>query len=206
MSAGAHLWPYLGLLAVSYLLGSVSFSYFSVALLRHQDLRRLGTGNLGARNAARLLGWPGFVLVFLGDAGKGFLAVRLAQAWLGTDLSTVTAAGGVLLGHSYSLFLGFSGGKGLASAVGILFALSPAVLLVMLLLAGLFLLLTRNLYLAPTLAALFFPLVAWLFWRSRIWTGLGVLLVLLILWRHRHNLADWAKDKGGPSVKSARLS
>ncbi|MDI6871555.1 MAG: glycerol-3-phosphate acyltransferase [Bacillota bacterium] len=183
-------YPYLGVFVLSYLIGSVSFSYLAVYLVRRRDLRRLGTGNLGARNAGRLLGWPGFVLVLLGDAGKGFLAVRLAQGWLGTDLASVVAASGVLLGHSYSLFLGFSGGKGLASAVGILLALSPAVLLVMLLLAGLFLLLTRNLYLAPTLAALFFPAVAWLFWHSRVWAGFGILLVALILWRHRHNLAD----------------
>lgn len=195
MSGVSVVLTYSSLLFGSYVLGSISFAYLAVRLLRRQDLREAGTGNLGARNAARLLGWPGFAFVFLGDAGKGWLAVSLAKRWPGGDLATLTAAAGVLLGHSYSLFLRFSGGKGLASAVGILLALSPAVTLVMLLLAALFLALTRNLYLAPTLAALFFPAVAWHFWRSPVWTVLGVLLVALILWRHRRNLRDWLVER-----------
>lgn len=191
MNPWTAAWRYPVLFVLSYLLGSISFAYLSVALIRREDLRQSGTGNLGATNAARRLGWAGFVLVFLGDAGKAYLAERLALRWPGGDLATLTAAAGVLVGHSYSPFLGFSGGKGLACAVGTLFALSPVVLLVMLLLAAVFLLATRDLHLAPALAALFFPPVAWLFWRSPLWTGLSLPLVALILWRHRHNLAAW---------------
>lgn len=197
MSALASVLRHLALLLVSYLLGSLSFAYLAVRLATGQDLRRLGTGNLGARNAARLLGVPGFAFVFLADAGKAWFAVTFADRWLGGDLATLVAAAGVLVGHSYSLFLGFAGGKGLASAVGILFALSPAVLAVMLLLALTMLLVTRNVYLAPTLAALFFPLVSWLFWHSRVWTGLGLFLVALILWRHRRNLEAWWRQRRG---------
>lgn len=200
MSPAAVL-PYLLLLAVSYLIGSVSFAYLAVTLFRRQDLRRLGTGNLGARNAARVLGVPGFILVFLGDAAKAYLAVRLAQSWSAGDLAALTAAAGVLLGHSYSLFLGFAGGKGLACAAGILFALSPLVLLVMLIIAGIFLLVTRSSYLAATLATGSFPLVSWLFWRSSVWTGLGLLLVALIIWRHRRNLADWLAARRASQAK-----
>lgn len=188
-------WPYAALLGLSYLAGSLPFAYLAVRLLAGEDLRRLGTGNLGARNAGRLLGWPGFLLVFLLDAGKGFLAVRLAQVWLATDWATLLALVGVLLGHSYSVFLGFSGGKGLASAVGALLALSPPLTLALLLLAGLFLALTRNPYLAAVLAAVAFPPLARQFLGSPFWTGAGLLPVGLILWRHRRNLGDWFRQR-----------
>ncbi|MGE5509175.1 MAG: glycerol-3-phosphate acyltransferase [Chitinophagales bacterium] len=183
---------YLALFLVAYLLGSVSFSYLAVRLLRREDLRALGSGNLGALNAARRLGKAGFLLVFLGDAGKAYLAVEVGRRWLGTDLALMVAAGGALVGHAYSLFLGFSGGKGLASAVGILLAWSPPALLAVALLALVFLAVTRDYHVAPALAAVCFPALAWLFWHSARWVIAGALLAALIVWRHRRSLASWA--------------
>lgn len=193
---------YLSLCAFAYLLGSVSFAYLAVRLFRREDLRALGSGNLGALNASRRLGKAGFLFVFLGDAAKAYLAVEVAQRWIGTDLALLLGAGGVLLGHTYSLFLRFAGGKGLACAVGILLAWSPQVLLVMALLALLFLALTRDYHVAPALAAACFPAIAAAYWRSPLWAGAGVLLAGLIIWRHRQSLAAWlARRRANPGSR-----
>jgi glycerol-3-phosphate acyltransferase PlsY len=186
---------YAGLFLAAYLLGSISFSYLAVRFLRHEDLRSHGSGNLGALNAARRLGKAGFLLVFLGDAAKAYLAVEVGRRWLGTDLALLVAAAGALVGHSYSLFLGFSGGKGLASAVGVLLAWWPPALLQMALLALAFLALTRDYHVAPALAAACFPALAWLHWRSPLWVTAGALLAALIVWRHRSSLASWVRHR-----------
>ena len=115
-----------GLLIISsFLLGSIPFGYL-IARLKGIDIRKYGSGNVGATNVARVLGKKYGVLVYLLDFLKGFIPTLIAVKSFGIN-SWVTAAVGLsaILGHMFSPFLGFRGGKGVATASGVLFAVSP---------------------------------------------------------------------------------
>lgn len=150
-------------LTLCYLVGSLSPSYILVYLVRGSDLRTLGTGNLGARNVMRVLGWRWGVLTALLDIVKGFVPVWIVMqlypevVWV--PLAAMTM---VLLGHNYSLFLRGSGGKGLASGFGAGLAYSPAAILLTLGAGLMVLLLTRRPYLTALVFAFSFPIIVWL--------------------------------------------
>jgi glycerol-3-phosphate acyltransferase PlsY len=107
----------------AYILGSSSMAFY-LSLLTKKDVRKNGTGNLGASNTMMLLGWKAAVAVGVHDIGKGILAVLLAK-WIFPELSYAGAVAGAacVLGHIFPFYLKFKGGKGLASFIGILAAL-----------------------------------------------------------------------------------
>jgi glycerol-3-phosphate acyltransferase PlsY len=113
------------LIIASFLLGSIPFGYL-IARLKGIDIRRHGSGNVGATNVARVLGKKYGVLVYILDFLKGFIPTFIAVKCFGLN-SWVTVAVGLasILGHMFSPFLGFRGGKGVATASGVLFAISP---------------------------------------------------------------------------------
>ncbi|MFQ5843944.1 MAG: glycerol-3-phosphate acyltransferase [Planctomycetota bacterium] len=121
----------LGLVGAAFLLGAIPFAWLLVRVVRKTDVRRHGSGNPGATNASRLfsprLRLPVFLLVFLLDAGKGYLAVGLLPKLFstGSDLAPVLCAAAAVAGHIFMPFLGFRGGQGVATTVGVLFALDP---------------------------------------------------------------------------------
>jgi len=118
--------PATGLaLAAGYLLGSVPFAWVAVKARTGQDLRKSGSGNIGATNAARVLGKPWFVPLFLLDAAKGIGAVLLAASFGEGDGARVAGASGAILGHLFSPWLGFRGGKAVATGAGALAILTP---------------------------------------------------------------------------------
>ena len=114
------------LLLLSYLLGSIPTSYVLGKALRGIDLREHGSGNLGATNAFRVLGAKWAVPVVILDVGKGFVPVwlfpGLARAGLGWTLAFGAAA---ILGHMFSVWVGFKGGKGMATSAGVFLGLAP---------------------------------------------------------------------------------
>lgn len=184
----------LGILA-AYLLGSISFAVVVSKVMRLQDPRTYGSGNPGATNVLRTGNKAAAVLTLLGDAFKGWLAVWLAMqappALSGLLVPLVIVA--VFLGHLYPVFLRFKGGKGVATALGILLAVQPwlgvAVLATWLIVAVFF----RYSSLAAVVAAVFAPLyyvfgggVLWLL-DARIGVALGV-LALLLIYKHRVNI------------------
>lgn len=119
---------YLHLLA-SYLLGGVPFGWLSVRLLRGIDLRTVGSGNIGATNAGRVLGRWGAISIFFLDMGKGFVAAFLlgssifGSPW--NELAPLLCGFAAILGHCFTPYLRFRGGKGVATTVGVLLALDP---------------------------------------------------------------------------------
>ena len=130
-----------------YLLGSVSFAYMAVKTLTGKDLRQEGTGNLGGRNVSRILGKTGAAMVILLDMGKGALAIWLARIVAGPDQWIgFLAMAAVLLGHNYSVFVGFKGGKGLAAGFGALLVINPPLLAFLVAAAVLTLVVTRDVY------------------------------------------------------------
>ena len=120
----AHSWPYLAAaLAAGYALGSVPFGLLLARLAGAGDIRRVGSGNIGATNVLRTGRKAAAALTLLLDGGKG-AAAALAGQHYGPDVAIVAAAG-AFLGHLFPVWIGFRGGKGVAVALGILLALAP---------------------------------------------------------------------------------
>jgi glycerol-3-phosphate acyltransferase PlsY len=117
------------IIPISYLLGCFTTGYYLVRLVSGQDIRFLSSGNPGSRNVGRLLGARGFILTFIGDAGKGLLAVYLARRLGGGQLLATAALAAVTAGHIWPLQLRFRGGKGFATFAGGLLLLYPLLLL-----------------------------------------------------------------------------
>ena len=178
----------------SYLLGSVPFGLLVSRLLYKQDLRALGSGNIGATNVLRNYGVQPFIAVMLMDMAKGIAAVAVGRAaGLGPTLSLLAGLAAIA-GHNWSVFLRFKGGKGIATSGGVLIAAFPWTVTVTVL--GVFvvmLLLTRIMSLASMGAAVSFPLVsAWVLWddAGRYWPHIAVAALTCVsaLFKHRENI------------------
>ena len=116
-----YQWPYYACLGLAYLLGSIPFGLILTRLAGLGDIRKVGSGNIGATNVLRTGNKLIALAVLLLDAGKGALAVLLAWQY-GPDMAVFAAAGAVL-GHCFPIWLKFRGGKGVATALGVLLAL-----------------------------------------------------------------------------------
>lgn len=183
-----------GVLLIGYLIGTLNWAYLVMRLWGKADLRRLGTGNLGARNVKRHLGLGAAILVYLGDAIKGALPVWVMQQLAWHPQADLVIALGVILGHNYSIWLGWKGGKGLSSASAILLVLSWQLFLLVVTAGLLGLLLTRNLYLAAVLMAVVFPPILWRLRPDGMALSLAVLMSLAVISRHWRNLAEMWGD------------
>ncbi|WP_263144426.1 glycerol-3-phosphate 1-O-acyltransferase PlsY [Pseudomonas sp. RIT-PI-AD] len=177
------------LLAIlAYLLGSLSFAILLSHLFGTADPRAQGSGNPGATNMLRLAGRKLAILTLLGDLLKGLLPVLIAYL-LGMDLQRQAWVGlAAVLGHLYPLYFRFRGGKGVATAAGMLLGLYPPAALLAACAWALTFLLTRTSSLASLIATpLTLPLLAWQ--RPEALLPMSV-LTALIVWRHRGNLRD----------------
>jgi glycerol-3-phosphate acyltransferase PlsY len=176
------------LVVAAYLVGSVSTAIVTARLLRLPDPRTVGSGNPGATNVLRYGGRGPAVATLVGDALKGFLPVAVG-GWLGMPPGVLGATAlAAFLGHLYPVFFGFRGGKGVATALGVLLALSWlvafAAALTWLAVAGL----SRYSSLAALTAAGLAPLyTAWLRPEAPLVVAVGV-MTLLLFWRHRANI------------------
>ncbi len=177
-----------GFVVGAYLLGSVAFGIIVSKLFGLPDPRTVGSGNPGATNVMRSGKKLAALLTLLGDAGKGWLAVWLAQHY-GLPLEWVCAVAlAVFLGHLYPVFYGFQGGKGVATVAGILFALSPVLGASVMATWALAFFMWRVSSLSALIAAGFAPVYA----AAQIGFGwvAGTVLVLsvLLVWRHKTNI------------------
>ncbi len=186
MGGLAYTWPFLLGAVLAYLLGSVPFGLVLTKLAGYGDIRRIGSGNIGATNVLRTGNKGLAALTLVLDAGKGAVAVLLG-ANFGPDMAAVAAAF-AFLGHLFPVWLGFKGGKGVATAGGILLAYAwPAALAAIatwLVVAAL----TRYSSLAAIVAAALAPVYTWYFTREFQQTEVALFLALLILWRHHANI------------------
>ncbi|MBI2887614.1 MAG: glycerol-3-phosphate 1-O-acyltransferase PlsY [Chloroflexi bacterium] len=144
---------YLAVLILSYLAGSIPTGFILGKLGAGIDLRTYGSGNIGATNTLRALGLGAFAIVFAVDFLKGFLPVQLGFLWLGTPAAQVMAGWGALVGHNWSLYLRFAGGRGVVTGIGGLFAMAPVVSVVITLVTVVTILLTRYVSLGSILGA-----------------------------------------------------
>jgi acyl phosphate:glycerol-3-phosphate acyltransferase len=173
----------------AYLLGSIAFGILVSRLFGLPDPRTVGSGNPGATNVLRSGKKMAALLTLLGDAFKGWFPVWVAMH--SEDLMWVSAmvAIAVFLGHLYPVFYKFKGGKGVATALGIVLAISPLLALMLILVWVLVFALTRYSSLAAIVSAVFLPVYAWSWheaYRDYEWTF--VLISLMLIWRHRGNI------------------
>ncbi len=180
-------------LVASYLLGAIPTSYLAGKWFRGIDLREQGSRNLGATNLYRLMGWKFAIPVGLFDIAKGAAAVLLfgPQApqvpyfpiWCGAL---------AVIGHVFSVFVRFRGGKGVATAAGVVIALAPLAFPVVVITWGLVVWLTGYVSLGSIIAAALFPLADYVLHparRSWITLGFDVGIAAFIVWKHRANIA-----------------
>jgi len=191
---------YLATAAASYFLGSIPTG-FLVARARGIDIRSVGSGNIGATNVFRTLGKTAGILVMLADAAKGFLACCLVAPVM-TRLLTVQEASSpavlenfkiaagiaAILGHNYTCWLGFKGGKGVATTAGVLLALFPKAFLVGLGVWLLVLAVSRYVSLASITAAAALPFAVWLGGASGTLIAVATFLGALAIYKHRSNI------------------
>jgi glycerol-3-phosphate acyltransferase PlsY len=189
----------LAALVVAYLIGSVSFAVVVSRLMGLADPRGYGSGNPGATNVLRSGNKTAAVLTLLGDAAKGAVAVGLAQAVApryGFGDATLAAVGlAAFVGHLFPVFHGFRGGKGVATAAGVLLALSWWLGLATLATWAIVAFFFRYSSLAALVAAVFAPLFYLLMaGADRVLLPLGAMAALLV-WRHRQNIANLLAGK-----------
>jgi glycerol-3-phosphate acyltransferase PlsY len=187
------------LVVLAYLLGAIPSSYWVGRAVYGIDLRQHGSGNLGATNVYRVLGWRAALPVMLADIGKGFLPAWLfprldgAAPW-SWALAYGTAA---VLGHVYSLFVRFKGGKGVATSGGVLLGLAPWAVLAGFAVWMLVVLTTRIVSLGSILAALTVPLSLLVLpsegGRPLLWFTIA--LAAFVIWAHRANVARLARGE-----------
>lgn len=172
---------------LSYLLGSIPVGLI-VSKLMNKDIRTLGSGNIGTSNSFRVLGKRAGTVVFLGDLLKGFLPAVLAGLY-GGDLLMVVAAAGSVIGHSYSLFMKFQGGKGIATGVGAVLSMNWIAGLAGILLFIIFVTMTKYPSLSSIIAAASVALITWLSPGDSITIKIGItLIVLFAIFRHKSNI------------------
>ena len=178
------------LLLLCYLLGSIPCGYLITKFIKKEDIRQFGSGNIGATNVARIMGMKYGVLTALLDISKGFSAVCLIQLLLPETAVYIPFLAGLLsiLGHDFSLFLKFSGGKGVATTIGVLLKLLPPVLAVGIVIWFLMVLLTRYVSLGSILGALSFPLSTYLIYQNYYFLIFTLIFALMIVITHRHNI------------------
>lgn len=177
--------PYLVGFALAYLLGSIPFGLLLTRIAGLGDIRRIGSGNIGATNVLRT-GRKGLALAtLLLDAGKGAAAVLIGAAW-SPDLALV-AGGGSLVGHLFPVWLKFKGGKGVATAAGVLLAVSWPVGLLAAATWLLVAVVTRYSSAAALSACALAPLYAWAT-TDLPRTLLVVAIAILVVFRHRDNI------------------
>jgi glycerol-3-phosphate acyltransferase PlsY len=181
------------LLILCYFIGSIPTGYLLVKKLKGIDIRTVGSGNVGATNAARILGRWGFITVFAIDMLKGFLPVWI----IGVYYPEVVLAAAVLvvLGHTYTVFLNFKGGKGVATAVGVFLALAPVPLGVAAVAFGVVIYVSRMVSLSSITAAAVLAASVVLMDTSLSLKIFTVVIAAFVIYKHRTNISRIIKGE-----------
>lgn len=175
------------ILLFAYLLGSVPTG-FILGSIAKVDVRQVGSGNIGATNVARVIGWKKGLITLLGDTGKGFvpgfLSLQLGYGpWI-----CVLAGLAAFLGHLYPIFLRFKGGKGVATALGVFLALAPKATGFLVLIFCLVVAISRKVSLGSLVTAGLAPIVFWFSSGSLPLTAMSLFISLFIFLRHWENI------------------
>ncbi|WP_321367724.1 glycerol-3-phosphate 1-O-acyltransferase PlsY [uncultured Desulfuromusa sp.] len=177
------------LLIVAYLIGAIPTGVILTRLVGGKDIRSTGSGNIGATNVYRVAGRKLGIITLVGDCLKGIIPLLIAQQGFDlTEQGIALVALAAFIGHCYPIYLGFKGGKGVATALGIFLILSPLSVLCVLLVFILILGIWRYISLASISAAATIPLPVLFFERSFPLFATTLVIVGIVIWRHRANI------------------
>lgn len=189
-------WRTVLVMVAGYLLGGIPFGAIVTRRMHRIDITTLGSGNTGATNVFRAVGWRAALVVAVLDVAKGAVPALVAYliadpAWAdaGRDLLIIAAGVAAMSGHMFSPYFRLRGGKGIATAAGAILVLIPMAFLVLLLIFVAVILIVRIVSLASLLAAAAFPLVIlWLYPDRPVLFAFAVVVVPLVFWSHRTNI------------------
>lgn len=185
--------PFFAIIWLAYFIGAIPWGPILTRMFKSTDIRQVGSGNIGATNVMRTSGMPLGIMTLAGDVFKGIIATGMVLAFteaqgLRLDIYIAAAILCAFLGHLYSVFLKFKGGKGVATAAGCFLVTAPtAFLLVLPVFIGVFLV-YRRVSAASLSAAFVLPVFVWLSGASIVLTGCALLIMIFIFGRHRENI------------------
>lgn len=177
------------LIIAAYLIGAIPTGVILTRLVGGEDIRSAGSGNIGATNVYRVAGRKLGVVTLVGDCLKGVIPLLIAQQGFnlaGNGIALVALA--AFMGHCYPIYLGFKGGKGVATALGVFLVLSPLSVLCLLVVFVLVLWKWRYVSLASISAAATVPLLVFLLERSFALVFATLIIASLVIWKHRANI------------------
>ncbi len=172
---------------IGYLIGSIPFSFIIPKLVKGIDIRTIGSGNVGSTNVYRSCGIVYAILAFLGDAGKGFISITIANTLWGYN-AALAAALATVIGHCYTFWLKFKGGKGVATLGGTILVLNPIVLAILMPIELALIFITRLVSVASIISAALLPIVAYLVTKSPEFTLFSSAAGLFVIFQHRSNI------------------
>lgn len=180
---------------LAYLIGAFPSAYIFGRLFKGIDIRRVGSGNVGGMNTAKEAGLLPGILTVVADIGKGALAVYLAGILSGNPSMLLLAAFLAVLGHNYNIFLGFQGGKGLATTIGALLVLSPVSIIFLVLLALAFALALRDANTGAGVGAALIPAVFWFQHRDWLFVLAGAAMAIIIVAKHIRDFRAYGQGR-----------
>ncbi|MBI4641790.1 MAG: glycerol-3-phosphate 1-O-acyltransferase PlsY [Candidatus Tectomicrobia bacterium] len=178
----------IGVVLIAYLIGSIPFGFLFAKCIKGIDIRLYGSHGIGATNVLRTLGKGAALLTFLGDTGKGVVALSLAKSFSSSEEWVVAAALAALIGHCYPIFLNFQGGKGVATGLGVVLILTPQIGLIALGIWGGCCLLLRYVSLSSLVATCSIPFLVLLLSPGKALFLFSLCAALLISYRHHENI------------------
>jgi glycerol-3-phosphate acyltransferase PlsY len=176
------------LILIAYLLGSLPFGYLFVKYFKKTDVRANGTGNIGATNTMLVGGKILGILTLVLDIAKGSAAVILAKVYGGGSWAVILCGLAVVVGHDFSVFLNFKGGKGISTSGGVMFVIDPVLTIICLLLYLLFLLTTRYVIMSTLMVMALLPVMLWLVSYGFNFVLFGAALAALAWYAHREDV------------------
>lgn len=176
------------LIIAAYLIGSIPVGLIFGKLIWKKDLRRFGSRNIGATNAWRVLGRKAGLLVFIFDFLKGQLGVLLGACIFASPCAMVVGGLFAVLGHMFPIFIGFKGGKGVATGLGVISSLMPKVTAIVFIVWLILTLITRYVSVASIVAAVLTPILAAIFNQPTIYFFFTLAIAIIIVFRHRENI------------------
>lgn len=179
---------WVGLLVAAYIIGSIPFGLILGKLIWKKDLRRFGSHNIGATNAWRVIGKGAGLLVFLIDFIKGQLGVLIGAYYFASPGAMALGGLFAIIGAIFPITLGFKGGKGVSTSLGVLVALMPKITIIVLVVWLVVFLFSRYVSLASIVAAALTPILAALFKEPIIFFLFSLVIALVVILRHKDNI------------------
>ena len=176
------------LIIAAYLIGSIPTGLIFGKLIWKKDLRQYGSHNIGATNAWRILGRKAGLLIFILDFIKGQLGVLLGAYFFCSPGAMVVGGLMAMLGHMFPIFIGFRGGKGVATGLGVIAALMPKITAIVFIVWLVLTLITRYVSVASITAAVLTPILAACFKEPTIYFLFALVAAVIIVFRHRENI------------------